>query len=60
MCRDGADALDLVGRDGDAETSAANEERAVDGPVRHELGRGCGAVRVCRLVVGRKTADVCD
>lgn len=58
MGRDGADALDLISGDGDAEASAADEERSVDRSVRHELRRRGRAVRVRRLVVDREAADV--
>lgn len=56
----GADALDLVGADSDAETGPADEQGAVDLAIGHELRGGCGAVRVGCLVVDGQTTDVYD
>lgn len=56
--RHGPYALDLVRRDGDAEARAADQERAVDFALGHELGCGRGPVRVGCLVVCRQAAYV--
>lgn len=57
---DGADALDLVGGDGDAQPRAADNEGAVGLAFGDELGGGGGAVRVGRLVGRLVAADVDD
>lgn len=58
--RHGADALDLVGGNGDTETSAADEQRAVGLALGDEADGGGGARRVGGLVGGLVGADVDD
>lgn len=60
MGSDGAHAADLVGRDGDAETSAANQDGTVDFTGGDELGGADGNVGVGGLVVLAVGADVDD
>lgn len=57
---DGADALDLVGGDGDAQARAADHESAVRLAFSHETGGGGGAGWVGSLVVAGVGADVDD
>jgi hypothetical protein len=55
--RHGPDALDLVGRDGDAKPRPADQQRPVALPGGDEFRCRCRDVRVGRVVVG---ADVDD
>lgn len=57
MRGDGADALDLVRADRDAEAGAADEQGAVGRAVGDEAGRVDGDVRVGGVLVG-PDADV--
>lgn len=60
MGSDGANTLDLVGSNGNTETSAADEKRAVDFTVSDELSGCSGADGVGGLVAGFAGADVDD
>ena len=60
MCRHSAHALDLVRRDGNAETGAADQKGSVDLAGRDQLGRGDREVRVGGLVGGFEGADIDD
>lgn len=52
MRRNRPDALDLIGRDGDAQAGAADEQRAVGFAFGDEASGGCSPERIGRLVRG--------
>lgn len=60
MCSHRADALDLVGGNGNAQARSADQQSAVGLAIRDELRRFGSSDRVCGLVAGFFGPDVDD